>query len=114
VEALLLSTLGYTPGKWLLKVKVRDINGKKLTYIRALKRGVFVFIFGLGCCIPIFILPALAVAYYQLAYHKITLWDKHGNFVVTHSPIGVFRTIIAIVFIMISVGIPCLLDLLGI
>ena len=38
LEPLLLHTWGYTPGKWLLGLKVRDRNGEKLTLRRARQR----------------------------------------------------------------------------
>ena len=100
VEAALLSTWGYTPGKWLLKVKVRDVFGEKITYIKALKRAVSVFIFGLGGGIPILSIFTLATAYKQLTNDKITIWDKKGCFVVTHRTIGFLRAAVAIVLII--------------
>lgn len=102
LEAYLLSTLGYTLGKWLLKVKIRDINGKKLSYITALKRIIFLIIYGLAIFIPFIGFPVLADSYHHIAYHNITMWDIHSNIVVTYSTIGVFRTTLAIVLLFLN------------
>ncbi|OUN07245.1 hypothetical protein B5G43_06460 [Flavonifractor sp. An92] len=54
VEPLLLHTWGYTPGKWLLGLKVRDRNGEKLTLRRARQRAWRLFGRGEGYNIPIY------------------------------------------------------------
>ena len=54
VEPLLLHVWGYTPGKWLLGLKVRDRNGEKLTLRRARQRAWRLFGKGEGYNIPIY------------------------------------------------------------
>lgn len=97
VEALFLSTWGYTPGKWLLKVKVRDANQNIISYNQAFRRTLNVFIFGYGCGIFPY---TFYIAHYELTENGITYWDKKGKFVVTHGVIGIERTIIAIIIII--------------
>jgi uncharacterized RDD family membrane protein YckC len=96
-EASLLSSGGTTPGKWLLRTKLRDSKGRKLTYRNALKRSFSVWWKGLGIGIPIVSLVTLIVAYNKLTGEGLTTWDREGDFVVSHNEIGVLRSIVAIV-----------------
>ena len=45
LEALLISTIGTTPGKAVLGIHIRESDGSKLTFIRALKRSLSFFSF---------------------------------------------------------------------
>lgn len=92
-EALLLSTLGYTPGKWLLKVKVRTESGACLTFKEALKRSFSVLYYGMGLGIPVICLFTSASSYERLNDNGITKWDEAGNLTVTHEKIGIGRII---------------------
>lgn len=42
IEALLLSSWGTTPGKWLFGVAIRNENGDKLPFFQSLKRAFFI------------------------------------------------------------------------
>lgn len=97
VEALLLSKTGYTLGKWILKVRVTDKNGEKLTYMNALKRAVRVFIFGCAMEIPYASTVTYIIAYNMLMKNGITKWDKDGNTIASHSEYSTFRGIIAVI-----------------
>ena len=55
-EPLLLCTWGYTPGKWIFGLAVRNRDGGKLTWGRALSRTWGVFARGEGYGIPIYVL----------------------------------------------------------
>src|SRR3990167_5861286 len=52
VEAILLCSLGTTPGRWLLRTTVRLRNDQKLDFHSALRRSFFVWVRGLGLGIP--------------------------------------------------------------
>ena len=54
LEPLLLSTWGYTPGKWIFGLQVRDWNGNLLSFGQALDRTLGVFRRGEGCGIPFY------------------------------------------------------------
>lgn len=54
LETLLLATWGYTPGKWLFGLKVRDADGNRLTYSASWDRTVGVFAGGEGYNIPFY------------------------------------------------------------
>lgn len=63
VEALLLCTLGTTPGKWAFGLRVFTSEGRKLTFWLALKRFWGIFVKGLGCTIPFYSLWRLWKSY---------------------------------------------------
>ncbi|MFN0128973.1 MAG: RDD family protein [Verrucomicrobiales bacterium] len=48
VEAWLLSRFGTTPGKWLFNLHVRDHEGGLPSYMNALKRAFFIWVFAWG------------------------------------------------------------------
>lgn len=92
-EAVLLSTWGYTPGKWLLKVKVRTEAGERLSFSEALKRSFSVLYHGLGLGIPVVVLITNVRSFEQLKDAGTTKWDQAGGLVVTHDRIGMLRII---------------------
>lgn len=54
VEPLWLRYWGYTPGKWIFGLKLRDRNGEKLSLGEGYERSFRVFTRGYGCNIPIY------------------------------------------------------------
>lgn len=100
VEALLLSSFGTTPGKWLLKIKLALASGKPISYSQGIERSIKVWWRGLGIGFPIASLITLIIAHGRLKRNKVTSWDRDGNFVVTHEKIGVPRILLAIAFPM--------------
>lgn len=54
LEPLLLHTIGTTPGKWLLGLSVRNVNGAKLRYSEAFARTAWLIWRGFGAEIPIY------------------------------------------------------------
>lgn len=108
-EASLLSTWGTTPGKWLLRITLRDSAGQNVTYSRALKRSFSVWFAGLGLGVPVFAFITLFFARQELKNEGITTWDCEGSFVVSHERISSLRLIVTT---LISI-IPIALVLLG-
>lgn len=103
IEAILLSTIGTTPGKWILKVKVSNKKRKKkyLTFEQSCKRSITVWFFGMGCGIPIIQIIALIIAKIRLNHTKTTIWDKNNRLIVRHNKIGILRISIVILFFFI-------------
>lgn len=110
IEALLLSTWGTTPGKWLLRVKVRDIDGKKLSYVKALYRALSVWALGEGCGVGIVSIITYTFSNFRLVSKGITVWDEKGEFRVSHKPVGYVRGAAAAVIL---VGVPFIIYYLG-
>lgn len=103
VESVFLSTLGTTFGKWLLKVKVRDNEGRKLTFPVALKRSFLVWLKGLGIGFPIISLLTLISSHSDLTKRGGTSWDKDCHSIVTHQKIGIVRTAVSSLFLVLYV-----------
>jgi len=103
VESMLLSSWGTTPGKWLLRISLKDVNGNKPTFSSALNRSFTVWFKGLGFGIPIVNLITLIISYNHLTQNGITSWDKDGHFTVAHKKIGIIRTIIAVIIFILSI-----------
>jgi uncharacterized RDD family membrane protein YckC len=90
IESILLSTLGTTPGKWFLKIKLLHANGAKLSFSEALHRSFSVWVMGMGCGVPLVNIFALSYSYFSLKRKGATLWDQE-KYTVSHEPIGKLR-----------------------
>ncbi len=65
-EAMFLSTLGGTPGKWLLGIEVENADGGRLSFRDALWRSLRVWGSGVGCNLPLVNLVAMSRAWREL------------------------------------------------
>jgi uncharacterized RDD family membrane protein YckC len=101
VEPIMLTSWGTTPGKALLRVRLRKSNGSKIKYAEALVRSGSVWARGWGFGIPLISLITGITAYKKLIKNGITTWDRGGDFNVSHGHIGPIRKII-VVLIFIS------------
>jgi hypothetical protein len=97
-EAVLLSTMGTTPGKALFRIKLMYTGGTALSYSDALARSLRVWWRGLGTGFPIVSLVTLIVAYNKLNRNRRASWDSDGGFIVQHEPIGAGRVLFAVAF----------------
>jgi uncharacterized RDD family membrane protein YckC len=101
VEALLLSTWGTTPGKWLLGTWVADSMGNRLSFSYALSRSFSVWFMGLGFGLPLVSIITLIASYVKLTREGLTAWDRDGQFAVVHERIGAVRvTVVALLFLV--------------
>ena len=82
VEPLLLSTWGYTPGKWLFGLQVRDTRGGKLTWSDALARTWGVFARGEGFGIPIYNLYRNYKSYRACADCETLPWEEERGYAI--------------------------------
>lgn len=94
VEPVMLATLGTTPFKALLRVRVRNGDGSKLSYPHALRRTFSVLVFGQGLGLPLVALITCIVSYSRLTNQGITRWDATGGFVVTHQTLQWWRWLV--------------------
>jgi hypothetical protein len=101
VEAVLFALTGTTPGKWLLGITVRTKDNERLSFSRALARSIYVWASGWGLGIPVLSLVTLTVSHFKLSKHGITPWDKIGEYIVVHRPIGLIRGSIAVLLAVI-------------
>ncbi len=100
VEALLITSIGTTPGKWLfgvfLQFSISDAYARRDTRAqldRALRRSFRVWWEGVGCGFPLLAPVLIAVAYERLAQNQETDWDFAQDVLVTHGPPGVLNSV---------------------
>ncbi len=105
VEPLMLCSWGTTPGKAILKIRLRRQHGLMLSYAQAFNRSASVWSQGLGCGIPLISLLFLSRSYSRLVEYGVTQWDQNGDFSVSHQIIGPIRVLIIIVLLVGFLGI---------
>lgn len=105
MEANLLSGIGYTPGKWLLGVKVLTPQGNKPPLLPAFKRSIAVWWYGLGAGFVPVMPIAMSVSRRQLIQHGTVRWDRQGPFVIISGSLGLLRTISAVAFLAMGIWI---------
>jgi hypothetical protein len=96
IEPALFAAFGTTPMKALLKVRVRNADGSKLSYSRALRRTINVWIRGEGMGIPVISLVTQITSYSRLNNNRRMSWDADGGFSVTHQEIEWWRWLLLI------------------
>jgi len=94
IEAFFLSTWGRTPGKWLCKISVFSAENQKLTYAKAFRRSLLVWIKGMGFGIPIVSTITILIAYINLNKNGITSWDKQIEVSYHYGKIGFLRGLV--------------------
>ena len=99
IEPRFISKYGQTPGKWLLNTKVMNSDGSLLTYSQAMSRSLSVYTRGYLLGIPFLYLITLLIESSKLEKEGKTSWDNKGGFIVRHEKIGIFRVIVAIIFV---------------
>ena len=86
VEPLLLSTWGYTPGKWIFGLQVLDENGGKITWTDALARTWGVFAKGEGFGIPIYNLYRYYKSYRACVDCETLPWLEARGYAIQDAP----------------------------
>ena len=110
IEAALLATWGYTPGKWLLRVSVRDATGRKLPVGVALRRAAAVWTFGIGVNQPVGWLTA-ALAFRRVRRRGTAYWDELDGHRVDHGSVEGWRAVVAFLVITASLVFIALIGL---
>jgi hypothetical protein len=100
IEALLIASVGTTPGKWLfgvfLQFSISDAYARRDTRAqlgRALRRSFRVWWEGIACGFPLLAPVLIAVAYEKIAQNQETDWDFAQDVLVTHGPPGVLNMV---------------------
>jgi hypothetical protein len=106
MEALLLSTWGKTPGKWLFRIALKNASNTKLNFTTAFKRTGAVWLKGFCFGIPPISWIATIIAYKKLKKNGITSWDQKYSTNISYQKLSKKR-IVAIVFIFFIIsGLP--------
>ncbi len=96
-EAACLALFSATPGKAMLRVRVTQPDGSRLTFGAALARAFRVLVRGLGVGIPLVALITQIVGYQNLTRDGITSWDRDGNVLVSHQTIPAWRGLLIVI-----------------
>jgi uncharacterized RDD family membrane protein YckC len=101
LETAYQTMAGTTPGKWLLGIRVREVDGRRLSWSRAFSRALHVWLIGMGGGIPIVSLVTMGRQHALLNRDGITSYDAEAGFVVTHGPVSQRRKALVVVIVVI-------------
>ncbi len=104
MEAALLSSLGFTPGKWLMSLRVENHLGGKLSTQFALIRSMRVWVLGMGMMHPILMLLGHSVTLWFGLKRGAPLWDLHSGFRVPGSELAASRVLLYYVLLVVVVA----------
>jgi hypothetical protein len=104
VEGFFLWTWGTSIGKVFMKISLRNTDGSKLSGYQALKRSRLVWLRGMGIGVGIVELVANIIAFNTLKRDGITTWDHDMDLIVSHEKLGVFRIIMIVIVITMTLG----------
>jgi uncharacterized RDD family membrane protein YckC len=82
IETVMLALLGWTPGRFLLGLRVLRRDGGQVTFLQALQRSALVWVGGIGFGLqPGYLLPVAQWMYgwWSLQKRGITLWDHSAG-----------------------------------
>jgi predicted RNA-binding Zn-ribbon protein involved in translation (DUF1610 family) len=99
IESLWLCLCGTTPGKWLLGVSVRSVEGRKPSYGKALRRSALVCVEGLMFEVPVLSIVCLALGFRTLNRTNTTPWDLGAGTVVQHRELSALRAAIIVLLL---------------
>ena len=95
-DSILLSTWGTTPGKALAGLEVRRADGNKLTFQEALRRSIFLQVYGMALNILVVTLFCHWKAYDMLERRGYTYWDSFARHQVLQEEVGTRRKVLAV------------------
>lgn len=81
-----LLAFAQTPGKLLLGIRVRNSDGTRLSFFKALHREAWVLVRGLGLGLPLISFFTLAMSHSDLKNEGTTAWDRKFDCRVEHAP----------------------------
>jgi len=84
IQAAMIGAWGYSPGKWLCGITVRNRQGQSIGWGRAFRRELGVWTRGYGLGLPVVSLYCLFRSYSRLEEDGITPWDEAQDLVVEH------------------------------
>lgn len=108
IEAAMLYFFGTTLGKWLMGIRIEEINGGKPSYSIALSRSFCAVKDGCGLYIPIWSLYKMYKGYHTASVGINNLWDEDTEIIYTNWT-GIRKAMIAIVLCFVII-----LDCIGV
>jgi uncharacterized RDD family membrane protein YckC len=91
IETLLIHRFGTTPGKWLLGLKVTNLDGSKLSLGQSTRRALRVYFIGIGFAIPYVMLFCMALSAFTARRIGAPVWDHAGSHAVTSKPLSPWK-----------------------
>lgn len=102
LEPFFLTYLGYTPGKRILNIAVRDKVGEKLVFSDALRRSLSVFYWGFGLLLPVVSLFTLYFSYVRVAHDEPARWDEDKDVLVLQKKFNLLLGLLAVAVIAVE------------
>ena len=89
-EPVLMTLFGYTLGKRLLNIAVRNEAGERMGLAENIKRSFGVLFWGLGLTAPLVSIFTLYFSYVRVAHNEPTRWDEDKNTLVLQKHYNLF------------------------
>jgi uncharacterized RDD family membrane protein YckC len=112
LEAIVISAAGGTPGKALMGISVRDIEGNKLRFGASFRRSFGAYAYGLGLGVPLVSFVTMIMSYNALNDAGSTRWDRNAGARYTSQPVGFLRWAVALLLFVIIKAIEIAVNLL--
>ncbi|WAC20804.1 RDD family protein [Luteolibacter sp. SL250] len=93
IETLLIHRFGRTPGKWLLGLKVTNLDGSHLTLGQSTRRALRVYFIGIGFAIPYVLLFCMALSAFTTKRIGAPVWDHVGKHRVDPKPFVAWKVV---------------------
>lgn len=94
LEAVLIHRFGFTPGKWLLGIRVANDNGTLLSLAESTRRSARVLFLGIGFGWGILALICQIMAYFTTRRIGRPLWDHAGGHHLETTPLNPLRLVV--------------------
>jgi len=98
-EPFFMARFGYTLGKRLLGIAIRNRNGEKLSLVECFKRSLSVLLWGFGFLLPGISLFTLYFSYVRIANNEPSRWDENTDTLVLQRKFDLFTVLLALVLI---------------
>ncbi|MEJ2368957.1 MAG: RDD family protein [Acidobacteriota bacterium] len=100
LDACIFAAAGNTPGKALFRIRVVDLNGKRLRFAAYLKRNFSLWVRGLAFGIPLVNLVTMVVQFERLGRGERASYDASGGYEVGARAMGAIRLTFAVIVIV--------------
>lgn len=96
IETLLIHRFATTPGKWLLNIKVLNLDGSKLSLRASILRSVRILFMGIGFGIDLLMLLCMTLSWIGVQKLGRPLWDRVGGHFVDTQPLNRYKVMLYI------------------
>lgn len=108
VEAVFVASIGTTPGKYLVGIRIEKPGGALLSLSESFSRAASAWAIGCACFLPLVPLLTLNAQYNRLREGRPATWDARGGFVVVHTPLGTARSLLLVLVVLGVLGLIAL------